>query len=101
MHDPFVVSGGEAVRDLNRVVEGAAWRHRRVMHPVAKCLALQKLGDDVWRAVSGPQIEDGQKIWMIEDAGGVSFLLKPGQPIGIRSSRGPQDLDRDVAPDAR
>ena len=47
--DALLVRGGEAARDLERVVERLARRERARREPVAQRLALEQLRDDVGR----------------------------------------------------
>jgi hypothetical protein len=49
----------------------------------------------------GAQVEDDQQVGVAEAAGGASLLREARQAFGIRREARRQDLDGDLAPDAR
>ena len=51
MNDANVVSGGQAMRRLNGVIERLASRYCPLAQNIAQVLSFQQLGDDVRRAI--------------------------------------------------
>ena len=101
MDDALLVSGGQAVCDLNGVVERGAHRDGSAAQSVAQRLALEQLRHDVGRAVVHADVVHREDVRMIQRRSGSRFLLEALKPAGIgRGVRG-KNLDRDVAPEAR
>ena len=99
--DPLLVGGGEAAGDLDRVVHHLARRQRHPAHALAEGLALQQLAHHVGRAGLVPDVVDGDDVRMVEGAGGPRLLLEPLEARGIGAHRGGENLDRDLAAQAR
>ncbi len=99
--DPLLVRGGEAVGDLERVVDRLALRELAAGEDRAQRLAFEELLDDVGRAVVLADVVDGGDVGVVEDAGGLRLLLEAAQAVGVGGEGGRQDLDRDVAAEAR
>ena len=78
--DALVVRGREPARDLDRVVDRLARRHRRPVDSRAERFALEQLGDDYgapsWRA----DVVDREDVGMVEHPGGARFLLEAAEP---------------------
>jgi hypothetical protein len=100
MHDPFLVRGADTARDLRRVFDGLA-RRKRPLQALAKRDALEQLRNDEGQSVVRANIEDRQKVRMIDRAGGAGFLLEAPQPVGVLRECRRQDLDGHLARDAR
>ena len=99
--DALLVRGGEAVRDLHRVVDGLARRQPATGEHRAQRLALEQLLDDVGSVVVRADVVDGGDVGMVEDARGLRFLLEAAQAVRVLRERGGQHLDRDLASEAR
>jgi hypothetical protein len=99
--DALLVGGREPPRDLDRVVERLARRQRPGSETAAKGFALQELGDDVRRAVVGPDVVDRRDVRVVQESRGSGLLLEAAEAIRVRRERRRQDLDRDVAAEAR
>ena len=69
----------------------------RAVHPLAKRLAFEKLGDDPGRPLVHADVVDREDIRVIQAARGARFLFEPALAIGIARECRRQDLDRDVA----
>src|SRR6185369_7210852 len=89
------------LRDLRRGVDGLARRESAARELAAERFALEELLDDVGSALMLPDVVDRGDVGMVEDAGGFRLLLEATQAIRVLRERGRQDLDRDVAPEAR
>ena len=83
--DALVVRGGEAVRDLHRVVDRLALGELPAREHRPQRLALEQLLDDVGRAVAAirPDVVDRGDVRVVEDAGGPGFLLEAAQAIRV------------------
>ncbi len=99
--DPLLVRGGEAVDDLERVVDRLARRERAAREDRAQRLAFEELLDDVGRAVVLADVVDGGDVGVVQDAGGLGLLLEAAQAVGVGGEGGGEDLDRHVAAEAR
>ena len=99
--DPLVVRGGEAVGDLQGVVDHPALRKLPRGEGRAQRLALEQLLDDVRRVVVRADVVDGGDVGVVEDAGGLRLLLESAQPVRVLREGRRQHLDRDLAPEAR
>ena len=100
MHDALLVSGSHAARDLRCILDRFS-RRKGPLQTITKRRALQQFRNDEGQALVCADIEHGQQIGMIDRSGGSSFLLETTESIGILGERRRQDLDRDVARDAR
>ena len=99
--DALVVRGGEPFGGLARVVDGFARRQRAALQPAAERFPLEQFGDDVGRAGVDADVVDGQDVRVIELPGGARLLLEAMHPAGIGRERLGDQLDRDLAPQAR
>ena len=96
MDDPLVVSGGEAVRDLERVVEGLADGKRSALEAGPQGLAFEQLRDDVGGTVVGPHVVDGENVRVVQGTGGAGLLLEAAELLAIGDLL-EENLDRDLA----
>ncbi len=99
--DPLLVRRREAVGDLQRVVDGLARRQARALQDVPQRFAFEQLLDDVRLAVVLADVEDGRDVGVVEGAGGLRLQLETAQAVGVGGEGGGEDLDRDVAVQAR
>src|SRR5262245_56597885 len=77
----------------------------RAVHPLAQCLALDVLGDDVASVSilyrSFADFVDRNDVRMVERRGRARFLLEAPHPPGVGGELGWQQLDRHLAPQSR
>ena len=83
------------------IVERLARRQRARCQRVAQRLAVEQLRHDVRRAVVHADVVHREDVRMVQRRGGSRFLLEALQPVGIGARRSRENLDRDVAPEAR
>ncbi len=101
VHDPLLVCRGEAPGDLNGVIDRLAARERAGAEALAQRLPLEKLGDDIRRAVDRADVVDGRDVGVIQGPGRPRLLFEPPQPIRVLRQRLGQDLDRHLSPEPR
>ena len=113
MHDPALVGRGEAARDLGGPLDRGAQRQARsgaraagpgvggALQAGPQRGARQQLGDEVARPLDHADVEDRQDVRMVERRGGARLLLEAAQPADVLADLERQDLDRDLAPEAR
>src|SRR6185369_12313449 len=99
--DALVVRGGEAVRDLHRVVRRAAGRELAAGERRAQRLSLEQLLDDVRRALRLADVVDGRDVRVVEDAGGLRLLLEAAEAVAILGEGRRKNLDGDVPGETR
>ena len=98
---PFSCAAARPARDLDRDVDRLADRQRRRSRPVAQRLALEQLRDEVRRAVVRADVVERDDVGVGERRDGARLLLEAAQAVRVRRQVAGQDLDRDVAPEAR
>ncbi len=98
VNDALLVGRGQAVRDLNCVVDGFARGERTSPQALAQRHAVEKLEHDVGVAFVTAGVEDCEQVGMVEGAGGLRFLLEAAKPIGIAGRFRVQDLDGHLPP---
>ena len=101
MDDALLVRRREAVGDLRRVVDRPALRETPAGERRAERLPLEKLLDDIGRAVVAPDVVDRGDVGVVEDPGRLGLLLEAAQAVRVLREGGGQDLDGDVAREAR
>ena len=101
MNDSFFMGRGQAMRDLQSIVESLAHGERSAAQTLAQGLALEQFGDDVRRALVRADVEYRQNVGMIQGSGGQSLLLKTAQTVGVQRKRLRQDFDRHFALETR
>ena len=69
VHDPLVVRGGEAGRDLDGVLDRLAHRERAAAQARAQRLAFQQLGHEVRRPLVRPDVVEREDAGMGEHPG--------------------------------
>ncbi len=99
MHDALVVRRGQAMRDLEGIVDRLARREAAGRELRSQRLAFQKFLNDVRRTVVAPDVVDRRDVGMVQDARGLRFLLEAAQAVRVGRERRRQHLDRDVAPE--
>ena len=99
--DPLLVRRGEAVRDLQRVVDRLSRRQLPARERRAQRLAFEQLLNDVGRALVRADVVDGRDVGVVQDSRGPRLLLEAAQAVGVRGERRRQDLDRHVAAQPR
>src|SRR5581483_11145245 len=104
MHDPFLVRGGESVRDLSRVFDRLANGNARaalvgeaVADLVAERLSFEQFHHDVRGVVVRADVIDRDEVRMIQRAGRTRLDLEAMQPVGIARDELRKNLDGDVA----
>ena len=100
MDDALLVGGGEALGDLRGQLDGLAGREGACPETVAQRLALEQFGDQVGRALVGPDVVDDEDVGVVERGSGTGFLLEATHAIGIGRELSRQHLDGHVAPEA-
>ncbi len=101
VHDSLVVRCGEAVRNLDRVVDRPARREPASRQSRPERLALQELRDDVRSALVIADVVHRRDVGVVQDSGRARLLLEPAEPVRVvREGRG-QHLDGHVAPEPR
>lgn len=105
MHDALRVRRGEAVRDLNREIDGLAHRKRTSRQKLLERHALEQVRYDVRNGsfcagrLEGilPDVVDRQNVWMSDRGGRPRLVLEAPQSVGILGEGCRQDLDRNVS----
>lgn len=101
MHDPAIMGGGQAVRDLRATLDGFALRHRATFQHRPQAFAFEQFGDEIRRAILLADVIDAENVGMIERGDGTRFLLEAAQAVGITGERRGENLERDVAAETR
>ena len=101
MHDPLVVRRRQAARDLQCEVERLADRQGRAADALPERLPFQQLGDGVGHAGFDADIVNRQDVRMRERGDRLGLALEAGERGGIGGQPLGQDLDRDIAIEAR
>jgi len=89
------------VADLHAPIGEFPERHGSGLESRTQRLALEQLGHEKRTGVRGPHVVEREQIGMIQRADRPYFLFEATQPIRIVREEGRQDLDRDVASEAR
>ena len=101
MDQSLGVRGREPARDLHRGVDRAPHRHRSAREPVAQGFAVEQFHDGERRAVFGPGVMKRQDVGMRQRGDGLRFAIESREPLRIARDRLGQNLDGDVAIEAR
>ena len=96
MDDAPLVSGGESLRDLERVVHGLLLRNRARVELRAQRLAFEKLHDGVGDPVLVSEVEDREDVLVRQRRDRLRLPLETGERVGIRGDGLGKNLDRDV-----
>ncbi len=94
MDDAAVVRGGEAARDLRRVLRRFAWRQRPAGHSIAKGGPVQQLHGRVCGAAAHAEIMDGEDVRMVKRGEHPRLAFEPRHAVGIGDEQFRQHLDR-------
>src|SRR5205085_12090136 len=101
MDDARGVRGDNAVGNLEAELDHAMGRHLASFEELAQRFALHQLADDEREAGLFADVVERNEGGMIEPARGPRFLLEPGAPAHVPRHALWQNLERDVAPEAR
>ena len=101
VHDPLLVGGGEAVRDLDRVFDRLPLGQRAGGDPPPQRFPFEQLRDDIGSSLVRPDVVHRHDVGVVQDAGRARLLLESLQPVRVLRERGRQDLDRHFAPESR
>jgi hypothetical protein len=89
VHDSLLVGRRQAVRDLDRVVDGLPRRQRTSRQTAAQRLSFEKLGHDVGGTIRRANVVNRGDVGVVEQPRRTRLLLETAQPIGIsREGRG-------------
>jgi len=99
--DALLVSGGEALRDLDRDVHRLADRQRAAGQALAQRLPFQQLGDQVRLAVVGPDVVQREDAGVVQRRDRPRLLLEASQSLRVGDELRRQHLDRHLAPEPR
>ena len=97
VNDPLLVSGREALGDLEGVVQGLLLGDGPGVERSAQRLAFQKLHDGVGDAVLRSEVEDREDVRVGKGRDRQGLALEPRQGLRVRCQRLRQYLDRHVA----
>ena len=100
MHDPVLVRGDEAVRDLHGEVRCLRRPNRAAAQPVAQRLAAQQLGHDVRLAFVLADVVHVDDVGIVQGTGRTGFSREPAQ-LGLVVWPREKHLDRDIAREAQ
>jgi hypothetical protein len=96
--DPALVRRGEALRDLQAVVDRLPLRKlSTAVEPSLQRLSFEQLRDRVGNAVVPAEVVDREDVRVRERGDRQRLALEARQGVGIPGERLGQDLDRDVA----
>src|SRR5260221_4180799 len=101
MDDALLMRGGEPAQHLERVGDGPARGNFAAVQAILQRLALQQFAHYIMRAVLRAHVVDGEHVRMVEYACRARLLLEAAQGRGIAGEARGQNLDGDLAPDAR
>src|SRR5262245_47890856 len=83
MHDAFIVRGRKPVTDLDRVLDGFAYRQCGAAETLTECVALQQLRHDVRSTVVLAEVIHREDVRMIQRCGCAGFLLEPLKAFSV------------------
>jgi hypothetical protein len=95
------VGGLEPAAHLHRELHRAAQGEGPALELGTQRLPFQEFEDQKGRPVMGAHVEDGEDVGVGEGGDGSRLVLEALQAVGARLIAGADDLDRDVAPQAR
>ena len=101
MGDVARVGRGQAIGGLAGVVHGLAHRQWPGVEPLAQRAALQQLEHDVAVLLGAAEVVDGQDVGMRQRGHGLGLALEAREGRGIVGHLRRQDLQRDIAVEAR
>jgi hypothetical protein len=99
VHDAARVRGGQALGDLDGVVDRTRERNGAGIDYRAQRPPLQQFRDEIGRVVLAPHVIDGEDVGVIQRGRGARLGLEPAQPLRIVGDVRRQDLDGHVAPE--
>jgi hypothetical protein len=98
--DPLGVGRLQTARRLDRVAQDLANRRSSPRDELPEVLTLQKLRDDVGRALVRAHVVDGEDVRMVERGDGTSLALEQAETLRIPAELLREHLDGDVASEA-
>ena len=101
MQDAARVGRGEPVADLDRGLERLANGQAAAQQPTLQRLALDELEDDVRDVALVPDVVHGHDRRVLDRAGRPRLVLEQAQPLGVARRLEVEELDRDLAAEAR
>ena len=101
MHDPAIVGGREAARQLPRPFERFSRRHGATVEPLAKRLAFEQLHDGMRDAVGGADVVERKDVGMVDRRNRARFALEACERVRVGGESTRQNLDGDVAAEPR
>src|ERR1700730_10811605 len=101
MDDALLVRGAQALGDLDCEVDCLTGGELAAGELGAKRFALKQLLDDVGRALVRSDVVDDGDVGVVEDPRGFGLLLEAAEAVGVLREGRWQDLDRDLAAQAR
>jgi hypothetical protein len=101
MNDATRVGGGEAARDLGPIRGRLGHGQRALVQARAQGGSFEELRHDVGESVLLTHVVHREHVRIREAAGGARLLLEAPQSLGVAGQRAREDLDRDVAIQAR
>jgi hypothetical protein len=99
MGNALGVRGGQSPGNLAGVGKGLVAGHSGKMLPQG--LTFEELRDQIGSAIVRSDVEDGEDIGVVDDAGRAGFEFKPAEAIGVGGKGRGLNLDGHVAPQAR
>jgi hypothetical protein len=101
MQDALVVRGGQPITQLQRERDRPLGGQRAPQQTGAQRLAGEQLAHEVGRRAGAADVVDGEHVRVAQRTDGSDLLLEAAQLLGARRVVGDDELDRDLAPDAR
>jgi hypothetical protein len=88
MDDPFRVSRGKSMGDLDPDFHGRVLGKRARREPLTQRLTFEQLGDDVVDAVCLADVVEGEDVGVRERSDGPRFALETGRSMSWAKSDG-------------
>ena len=92
MHDSLFVGRGQAMSDLDRVVDCFANQQRAALQRVAERAAFQQLGNQIRNVSKDAKPMHRKDVGMVESRGRLCFPLKAMKAFRIQGNEGRQTL---------
>ena len=101
MNDPLFVRGGQRVRDLRADLQRFVDLQRAALEARRQGLAVQELHDEIVGGAFPADVVQRADVRVVERGDGAGLALEPFTNLGVFGKVRGEDLDRDVAPQAR
>src|ERR1700674_5143616 len=92
MDEGMIVSGCEAPRDLNTVLDRLADRQRAAAQALAQSFSLEQFGNDVRRTVVRPNVVNRNNVGMVQTRRGARLLFEAPLAVSVIGKVGGQIL---------